>query len=46
MLVKNNNVCWKIFTRAVYKLLMVVVVTCKQKYVAIKKLCMCGTSGN
>jgi len=46
MLVKNNKVCWNIFTRAVHKLLMVIIVTCKQRYIAIKKLCMSGTSGS
>jgi len=46
MLMKNNNVCWNIFTRAIHKLLMVIIVTCKQRYVAIKKLCMSGTSGS
>jgi hypothetical protein len=46
MLVKNNNVCLNIFTRAVHKLLMVIIVTCKQRCVAIKKLCMSGTSGS
>jgi hypothetical protein len=46
MLMKNNNVCWNIFTRAIHKLLMVIIVTCKQIYVAIKKLCVSGTSGS
>jgi len=46
MLMKNDNVCWNIFMRAVHKLLMVIIVPYKQRYVAIKKLCMSGAIGS